>query len=241
MSHTDVPGPFIVRAEVTADNTSIKVSWKWLCQGMPMHINLVRVDYQPEGGSLMMHTVGSTTATSATLPNLQCNTKYIIWVRAKGSQINRTSSPRMVSLSARGRHMSRCIFIQFIVVCNTTSPPAPPTPNNVTALLMNASSVRVAWQWTRSGPAPSCFNTTTVTYHPEGGDESSLQLSDPAATEATLTDLQCNTNYTVTVVATAGRHRSKKVTMTVYLPLQGIPQHAVHLCNLYTLQVLNFE
>ena len=132
-------------------------------------------------------------------------------------------------------------FIQFIVVCNTTSPPAPPTPNNVTAWLMNASSVRVAWQWTRSGPAPSCFNTTTVTYHPEEGGESSLQLSDPAATEATLTDLQCNTNYTVTVVATAGRHRSKKVTMTVYLPLQGIPQHAVHLCNLYTLQVLNFE
>ena len=226
ISYTDVPGPFIVRAEATADNTSIRVSWQWLCQGMPMHINLVRVHYQPEGGSLMMYTVDNRTATSATLPNLQCNTKYIIWVRAKGGQINRTSSPRMVSLSAKGRHISRCIFIQFIVVCNTTSPPAPPTPTDVTAQLKNASSVKVTWQWTSSGPAPDCFNTTTVTYRPEGGGEFSLQLSNKAATEATLSGLQCNTNYTITVVATAGQHRRESVATTVYLPLQGVPQCA---------------
>ena len=80
ISHTDVPGPFIVRAEVNADNTSVKVSWQWSRQGVPMYINLVRVHYQPEGGSLMMYTVGSTTATSATSPNLQCNTKYTMWI-----------------------------------------------------------------------------------------------------------------------------------------------------------------
>ena len=85
---------------------------------------------------------------------------------------------------------------------------------------MNASSVRVAWQWTSSGPAPSCFNTTHVTYHPEGGGESSLQLRDPAATETILTDLQCNTHYTITVVATAGEHRRESAAM--FLPLQGI-------------------
>ena len=89
---------------------------------------------------------------------------------------------------------------------------------------MNASSVRVAWQWTSSGPAPNCFNTTTVTYHPEGGGESSLQLSDPAATEATLTHLQCNTSYVITVVVTAGEHRRESVTMTVYLPVPGIDE-----------------
>ena len=87
---------------------------------------------------------------------------------------------------------------------------------------MNASSLRVAWQWTSSGPTPNCFNTTLVTYRPEGGGESSLQLSDPAATEATLTDLQCITSYTIIVVATAGEHRSESVAMTVYLPVQGI-------------------
>ena len=84
---------------------------------------------------------------------------------------------------------------------------------------MNASSVRVAWQWTSSGPAPSCFNTTRVTYHPEGGGESSLQLRDPAANETVLTGLQCNTRYTITVVATAGEHRRESV---MFLPLRGI-------------------
>ena len=84
----------------------------------------------------------------------------------------------------------------------------------------------MAWRWTSSGPVPDCFNTTRVAYRPEGGGESFLQLSDPAATEATLTDLQCNTNYTITVVATAGEHRRESVALTVYLPLQGIPQHA---------------
>ena len=105
ISHTDVPGPFIVRAEATADNTSIRVSWQWSPQAMPRCVDLVRVHYQPEGGSLMMYTVDNTTATSATLPNLQCNTKYTIWVCAKGSQINKTSTPRMVSLSAKGMYI----------------------------------------------------------------------------------------------------------------------------------------
>ena len=87
---------------------------------------------------------------------------------------------------------------------------------------MNASSLRVTWQWASSGSAPNCFNTTAVTYHPEGGSESSLQLSNPAATEATLTDLQCNTSYTITVVVTAGEHRREGAVRTVLFPQQGI-------------------
>ena len=105
ISYTDVLGPFIVRAEVTADNISIRVTWEWSCQGVPMYINRVRVHYQPEGGSLMMHTVGSITATSVTLPSLQCNTEYTVWVYARGGQINTTSTPRMASLPARGMYI----------------------------------------------------------------------------------------------------------------------------------------
>ena len=97
-----MPVPFGVRAEVTADNASIRVSWEWSCLGV---LDIVRVHYQPEGESLMMYTVDNTTATSATLPNLQCNTKYTIWVYSEDSQINRTSVPSMVSLPARGRHV----------------------------------------------------------------------------------------------------------------------------------------
>ena len=113
-------------------------------------------------------------------------------------------------------------------------PPAPPTPTEVTVQVMNASTVRVAWQWTSSGPAPSCFNTSRVTYHPEGGGESSLQLRDPAATETILTGLQCNTRYTITVVATAGEHRRESVAMTVFLPL--VLQGMISMCSTLPIQ-----
>ena len=97
---------------------------------------------------------------------------------------------------------------------------------------MNASSVRIAWQWTSLGPPPDCFNTTHVTYHPEGGGKSSLQLSDPAATGITLTDLRNNTNYTITVVATAGEYRRESMARTVLLPQQGIELEDLSICTL---------
>jgi len=114
-------------------------------------------------------------------------------------------------------------LIWFTTICTSIPPLAPPTPTEVTPQFTSASNVRVTWQWTSSGPAPNCFNTTSVTYHPEGGSESSLQLRDPTATAANLTDLQnntCNsTNSTITVVATAGRYEKKGIT---FLLLQGI-------------------
>jgi len=71
-----------------------------------------------------------------------------------------------------------------------------------------------------------------VTYHPEGGRESSLQLRDPAATETILTGLQCNTHYTITVVATAGEHRRESVGISMFLPLQGILYRTREVCDL---------
>ena len=102
---TDTCLPVGVRAEVTADNESIRVSWKWSHQGVSMCVDFIRVDYQPEGGSLMMYTVGNTTATSANLPNLQCNTEYTIWVYARSDQIDSRSTPRVVSLQPRGMYI----------------------------------------------------------------------------------------------------------------------------------------
>ena len=102
IAHAAIPIPFGVRAEVTADNTSVRVSWGWLCQG---ELHLVRVHYRPEGGSKMMYTVGNTPVTSSTLPNLHCNTEYTIWVHASGGQHNSRSLPRMVNLPARGMFM----------------------------------------------------------------------------------------------------------------------------------------
>ena len=109
---TDIPAPVGVRAEVTADNTSIRMSWQWSRQGEPMCVDLVRVHYRPEGGSLMMYTVDSTTATSATLPNLQCNTKYTIWVSSRSKRTVSASVLRVVSVPPRG--MSLIIHISCI-------------------------------------------------------------------------------------------------------------------------------
>ena len=174
----------------------------------------------------MMYTLGSTRATGATLSNLHCNTKFTIWVYVESgsNSTSNISSPRMVVLPARGTYMSLEHFTNLYTKINVNtsvlvSSPAPPTPTEVTSHFTSASSVRLAWEWASSGPAPDCFNTTTVTYHPEGGGESFLQLSNPAATKTTLTDLLCNTSYTITVVATAGEHRREGVT---FLPIQGL-------------------
>jgi len=77
-----------------------------------MCVDLVRVHYQHEGGSLMMYTVDNTTVTSVTLPYLQCNTKYTIWVHARGGQIDKTSITIVVSLPARGMSLTMvCVFL----------------------------------------------------------------------------------------------------------------------------------
>ena len=115
-----MPIPVGVRAEVTADKTSISVLWEWSCQGV---LDLVRVYNQPEGGSLMMYTVGNTTAiTSATLPNLQCNTKYNIWVQASGLHNSRSLS-KMVYLPARGMFM--LYSLSYCYCIHSTVPPQP--------------------------------------------------------------------------------------------------------------------
>ena len=80
----------------TSDNTSIRVSWQWSHQGVLMCVDLVRVHYQPEGGSLMMYTVDNTTATSATLSNLQNNTCYTIIVVLSAGGHRRESIERTV-------------------------------------------------------------------------------------------------------------------------------------------------
>ena len=226
----DIPTPVGVSAEANTDNTSIRMSWQWSPQGMPTCIvDLVRVHYQPEGGSLVMYTVGSTTATSATLSNLQCNTDYTVWVVASSGQTSTRSVHRMVFLPASGTqsfvHAVNFVIITSHIIVFYYCIPAPPTPTEVTVHLINTSSVRVTWQWTSSGPAPDCFNTTTVTYRSEGG-EFSLQLSDPAATTANLTGLQINMCYVITVVATAGEYRRESVARRVTLPLQGVPKNA---------------
>ena len=102
--YTDIPTPVRVRAEATADNTSIRVLWEWSYQGELMCIESARVDYQQEGVfSPLMYIMASVMATSATLSNLQCNTRYTINVYAEwGGRFGTRSIFRVVTLPTRG-------------------------------------------------------------------------------------------------------------------------------------------
>ena len=122
-----------MRAEATADNTSIRVSWNW--QGVPKCANNVTVHYQPEGGSLMMYTVSNTTATNATLSNLQCDTEYTIWVYVRGGQTNTTSDPRLVSLPARGMYSIYVMYSQTYIIHTVLNAPLQPLPLPLRSLL----------------------------------------------------------------------------------------------------------
>ena len=82
-----------------------------------MCVDLIRVDYQPEGGSLMMYTVDNTTATSATLPNLQCDTEYTILVYARSGGLGVRSVSRLVFLPTRGTNIHTCIHVMYMF-CN---------------------------------------------------------------------------------------------------------------------------
>jgi len=111
MHITDIPHAELMRAEATADNTSIRVLWEWSRQGVIMCLDSVRVDYQPEGVfHPMMYTVDSRTATSATLSNLQCNTQYTISVYAEAGRTGSRSVARVVSLPARGTVLIRYLL-----------------------------------------------------------------------------------------------------------------------------------
>ena len=67
-----------------------------------MCVDNATVHYQPQGGSPMMYTVNNATVTSATLPNLQCNTNYTIFVLARSGQMNKMSVSKVFFLPARG-------------------------------------------------------------------------------------------------------------------------------------------
>ena len=131
-----MPTPVQVRAEGTADNASISVSWEWSCQGV---LDLVRVHYQPEGGSLMMFPVDNTTATSATLSNLQCSTKYTIWVYVEGgsNKTGKMSAHTMSFLPARGMYVLDNLSYSDCY-CSLNSYTAPPQP--LSLLLMSLLS-----------------------------------------------------------------------------------------------------
>ena len=119
-----------------------------------------------------MYTVSNTAAISTTLPNLQCYTVYSTWVQARHGKTDKTSVFRAVFLLEKG--MCKLSYSLLVNIYH-------PSP-----YLSHGDHCSVH---KRFSGAPNCFSNIRVTYLSEGASESSLKLSDPAATEVTLTDM----------------------------------------------------
>ena len=95
------------------------------------------------------------------------------------------------------------------------------------AVLMRAeattdnTSIRVLWEWSRQGVL-MCLESVRVDYRPEGVFHPMMYTVDSrTATSATLSNLQCSTQYTISVYAEGGRTGKRSVTRVVSLPARG--------------------
>ena len=96
------------------------------------------------------------------------------------------------------------------------------TPVNMTAeATTDNTSIRVLWEWSHQGVL-MCLESVRVDYRPEGVFHPMMYTVDSrTATSANLSNLQCNTQYTISVYADGGRTGKRNVTRVVSLPVRG--------------------
>ena len=77
------------------------------------------------------------------------------------------------------------------------------------------------WEWPRQSVL-LCFDSVRVDYQPEGGYQMMYTVDSATATSATLSNLPCNTQYTISIVAEGGTTGMRSLTTVVSLPARGI-------------------
>ena len=70
----------------------------------------------------MVYTVDSTTATSATLSNLWCNTRYTVWVYAQGGTTGKGSISRTVILQGTYVHIFCVLLVCYLLAQRMQEP-----------------------------------------------------------------------------------------------------------------------
>ena len=113
-----------------------------------------------------------------------------------------------------------------------------PAPYLVTAgATADNTSISVLWEWSRQGLL-MCLDGVRVDCQPEGLLISTMYTVDSAtATSATVSNLTCNTQYTISVLAYGGRIGIRSLGRVVSLPARGIVYHSffwgiiIHSCN----------
>jgi len=88
-------------------------------------------------------------------------------------------------------------------------------------VISDNTSIRVLWGWPRWGVL-MCLDSVRVGYQPEGGSLMMYTVDNVTSTSATLSKLQCNTQYTISVYAEAGSRRTRSVIRVVSLPARGV-------------------
>ena len=66
-----------------------------------------------------------------------------------------------------------------------------------------------------------CLDSVRVDYQPEGGSQMMYTVDNATATSATLSNLPCNTQYTISVVAAGGMTGKRSLIRAVSLPARG--------------------
>ena len=95
-----------------------------------------------------------------------------------------------------------------------------PTPVRVRAIATAGNtSIRVSWNWQG---VPVCANYVQVHYQPEGDSLMMYTVNNATATSATLSNLQCNTEYTIWVHARSGLKIKNSNSRMFFLPARGM-------------------
>jgi len=67
-----------------------------------------------------------------------------------------------------------------------------------------------------------CLDSVRVDYQPKGGSLMMYTVDNTTSTSATLSNLQCNTQYTISVYAEGGMIARRRGIIVEFLPARGI-------------------
>jgi subtilisin family serine protease len=165
----------------TVNNTSVTVSWSGARSATPITDYIVEFSTN-SGSSWSVYNDGVSTATSATLTNLQPNVPVAIRVRAKNS----------IGISAPSAS---------ITVTPRAAATAPGEPVNVSAIAGDANAL-IRWNAPTSNGGASILGYT-ATSSPAGASctSSATNTSTPIATSCIVSGLTNGVEYTFTVTA----------------------------------------
>ena len=73
-----------------------------------------------------------------------------------------------------------------------------------------------------------CVDLVGVLYQPEGGSLMRDTVGNTTVTSATLHNLQCNTEYTISIYVEGGQTGKRSVSRRVSLPARGSYAYSAH-------------